>query len=113
MSGLKGDATTAGDTLGELEALITSLTSVVTTLNADASTDYDTLKEIGDAIGVNESRVSQLHARAIGRLKHALGVAADAFLAPSTKTEPVAKASKSGKKSSRLSLVKRGRDLAA
>jgi RNA polymerase sigma factor for flagellar operon FliA len=31
-----------------------------------------TMKEIGAAIGVNESRVSQLHARAIGRLRAAL-----------------------------------------
>ncbi len=32
-----------------------------------------TMKEIGSEIGVNESRVSQLHARAIRRLKEALG----------------------------------------
>jgi RNA polymerase sigma factor for flagellar operon FliA len=32
-----------------------------------------TMKEIGEAIGVNESRVSQLHARAIRRLREALG----------------------------------------
>ena len=32
-----------------------------------------TMKAIGAAIGVNESRVSQLHARAIGRLRTALG----------------------------------------
>ncbi len=32
-----------------------------------------TMKEIGAAIGVNESRVSQLHARAVQRLKKALG----------------------------------------
>ena len=32
-----------------------------------------TMKEIGAQIGVNESRVSQLHARAIHRLKKALG----------------------------------------
>ena len=32
-----------------------------------------TMKEIGAEIGVNESRVSQLHARAIQRLKKALG----------------------------------------
>jgi RNA polymerase sigma factor for flagellar operon FliA len=32
-----------------------------------------TMKEIGAAIGVNESRVSQLHARAIRRLRDALG----------------------------------------
>jgi RNA polymerase sigma factor for flagellar operon FliA len=32
-----------------------------------------TMKEIGAEIGVNESRVSQLHARAIHRLKKALG----------------------------------------
>jgi len=32
-----------------------------------------TMKQIGAEIGVNESRVSQLHARAVGRLKKALG----------------------------------------
>jgi len=32
-----------------------------------------TMKQIGTDIGVNESRVSQLHARAIGRLRTALG----------------------------------------
>src|SRR5207249_1802343 len=32
-----------------------------------------TMKQIGAEIGVNESRVSQLHARAIRRLKEALG----------------------------------------
>ena len=32
-----------------------------------------TMKEIGAEIGVNESRVSQLHARAIKRLREALG----------------------------------------
>ena len=32
-----------------------------------------TMKQIGAAIGVNESRVSQLHARAVQRLRKALG----------------------------------------
>lgn len=32
-----------------------------------------TMKEIGSELGVNESRVSQLHARALGRLREALG----------------------------------------
>jgi RNA polymerase sigma factor for flagellar operon FliA len=32
-----------------------------------------TMQQIGSEIGVNESRVSQLHARAIGRLRDALG----------------------------------------
>jgi RNA polymerase sigma factor FliA len=32
-----------------------------------------TMKQIGETIGVNESRVSQLHARAIQRLREALG----------------------------------------
>jgi RNA polymerase sigma factor for flagellar operon FliA len=32
-----------------------------------------TMKEIGQELGVNESRVSQLHARALGRLREALG----------------------------------------
>lgn len=69
-----------------------------------------TMKQIGDAIGVNESRVSQLHARAIGRLKKAVGVSAEAFFEPTKKTQAVAR-----KKSepTRLSLVRRGRDLAA
>ncbi|OYW06073.1 MAG: hypothetical protein B7X11_01340 [Acidobacteria bacterium 37-65-4] len=67
-----------------------------------------TMKEIGDAIGVNESRVSQLHARAISRLKTALGVDADAFLTPR-----VQKKTKAAEQSTRLSLVRRGRDLAA
>ena len=31
------------------------------------------MKQIGAAIGVNESRVSQLHARAVQRLRKALG----------------------------------------
>jgi RNA polymerase sigma factor for flagellar operon FliA len=35
-----------------------------------------TMKQIGAEIGVNESRVSQLHARAVQRLKKALGVEA-------------------------------------
>ena len=37
-----------------------------------------TMKQIGAAIGVNESRVSQLHARAIQRLRKALGADAQA-----------------------------------
>ena len=40
-----------------------------------------TMKQIGEAIGVNESRVSQLHARAIQRLRKALGADA-ATIAP-------------------------------
>src|SRR5688572_4861381 len=43
-----------------------------------------TMKQIGAAIGVNESRVSQLHARAVQRLRKALGAdcsAADAAAA--------------------------------
>ena len=43
-----------------------------------------TMKEIGASIGVNESRVSQLHARAVQRLRQALGTdcsAADAATA--------------------------------
>jgi len=35
-----------------------------------------TMKEIGAELGVNESRVSQLHARAVQRLRHALAVSA-------------------------------------
>jgi hypothetical protein len=37
-----------------------------------------TMKQIGAAIGVNESRVSQLHARAIQRLRKALGAESSA-----------------------------------
>src|SRR5205814_8284952 len=37
-----------------------------------------TMKQIGAEIGVNESRVSQLHARAIRRLRDALGAIAPA-----------------------------------
>ena len=37
-----------------------------------------TMKQIGAEIGVNESRVSQLHARAIARLRKALGADSDA-----------------------------------
>jgi RNA polymerase sigma factor for flagellar operon FliA len=36
-----------------------------------------TMKQIGADIGVNESRVSQLHARAVQRLRKALGVACE------------------------------------
>jgi RNA polymerase sigma factor for flagellar operon FliA len=67
-----------------------------------------TMKEIGDAIGVNESRVSQLHARAISRLKTALGVDAEAFITPTLQ-----KTGKAAAPPIRLSLVRRGRDLAA
>ena len=35
--------------------------------------DEVTMKEIGAELGVNESRVSQLHARALRRLREALG----------------------------------------
>lgn len=42
-----------------------------------------TMKQIGEEIGVNESRVSQLHARAVQRLRKALGAdSADDTLAP-------------------------------
>jgi RNA polymerase sigma factor FliA len=37
-----------------------------------------TMKQIGEAIGVNESRVSQLHARAITRLRKVMATAAEA-----------------------------------
>lgn len=40
-----------------------------------------TMKQIGAAIGVNESRVSQLHARAMQRLRKVLGATADAPVA--------------------------------
>jgi RNA polymerase sigma factor for flagellar operon FliA len=42
-----------------------------------------TMKQIGDAIGVNESRISQLHARAISRLRDVLATgAAEAIKKP-------------------------------
>ncbi len=44
-----------------------------------------TMKQIGDAIGVNESRVSQLHARAIQRLKTLL---VDAAVRPAPRLLP-------------------------
>jgi RNA polymerase sigma factor for flagellar operon FliA len=50
-----------------------------------------TMKQIGTAIGVNESRVSQLHARAILRLKQALVAAASRPLArPMVQSAPAA-----------------------
>jgi RNA polymerase sigma factor for flagellar operon FliA len=42
-----------------------------------------TMKQIGAEIGVNESRVSQLHARAVQRLKKALGATGEAAAATS------------------------------
>ncbi len=52
-----------------------------------------TMKQIGDAIGVNESRVSQLHARAVSRLRNIL--ATDAAAAKmKIKLAPVAKAAR-------------------
>src|SRR5207344_105385 len=48
-----------------------------------------TMKQIGDAIGVNESRVSQLHARAIQRLRKILAADAASSLA-TRKAKPVA-----------------------
>ena len=47
-----------------------------------------TMKKIGEAIGVNESRVSQLHARAVQRLRKLLG----ADLAPEQLTSALVKA---------------------
>jgi RNA polymerase sigma factor for flagellar operon FliA len=40
-----------------------------------------TMRQIGDAIGVNESRVSQLHARAIDRLRKILAAGEASSLA--------------------------------
>ena len=39
----------------------------------DAAETNEEIKEIGTELGVNESRVSQLHARALRRLRDALG----------------------------------------
>ena len=44
-----------------------------------------TMKQIGAAIGVNESRVSQLHARAVQRLRKALGAECSAEAAAALK----------------------------
>ena len=44
-----------------------------------------TMKQIGQEIGVNESRVSQLHARAIQRLRKILSVPAPEAAAPAPK----------------------------
>ncbi len=56
-----------------------------------------TMKKIGEAIGVNESRVSQLHARAVQRLRKLLGpdLAPEQLSAALTKRTalPMAKAS--------------------
>lgn len=41
-----------------------------------------TMKQIGEAIGVNESRVSQLHARAVQRLRKVLVTTTDVVAAP-------------------------------
>ena len=55
-----GDASEGADTLGELEALIGSLDTALTALSADANTNYDTLKEIGDAIVALQSANASL-----------------------------------------------------
>ena len=49
-----------------------------------------TMKDIGAEIGVNESRVSQLHARAIQRLRLALGAETDPKSAAKIMTEALA-----------------------
>ena len=49
-----------------------------------------TMKDIGAEIGVNESRVSQLHARAIQRLRIALGAETDPKSASKIMTEALA-----------------------
>src|SRR5436853_2907170 len=50
-----------------------------------------TMKQIGAEIGVNESRVSQLHARAIQRLSKSLGAACSAAeAARALRTEVIA-----------------------
>ncbi len=49
-----------------------------------------TMKDIGAEIGVNESRVSQLHARAIQRLRVALGAETDPKSAAKIMTEALA-----------------------
>lgn len=49
-----------------------------------------TMKDIGSELGVNESRVSQLHARAIQRLRGALGTLETPKSAPSIIREAVA-----------------------
>jgi Sigma-70, region 4 len=49
-----------------------------------------TMKDIGAEIGVNESRVSQLHARAVQRLRAALGPETDPKSAAKIMTEALA-----------------------
>jgi RNA polymerase sigma factor for flagellar operon FliA len=49
-----------------------------------------TMKQIGAELGVNESRVSQLHARAIQRLRQALGTTATPAMARATALPRVA-----------------------
>ncbi len=78
-----------------------------------------TMKQIGAAIGVNESRVSQLHARAITRLKSALVNAAATRTSVRKVTQPVAQPAARTAAAPRRSVVnrvsraRRGRDLAA
>jgi len=47
-----------------------------------------TMKEIGAELGVNESRVSQLHARAVQRLRHALAASAVPLACDATAVKP-------------------------
>ena len=47
-----------------------------------------TMKEIGMELGVNESRVSQLHARAVQRLRHALAASAVPIACDATAVKP-------------------------
>ena len=71
-----------------------------------------TMKQIGDSIGVNESRVSQLHARAIQRLKAVLLETAGKRtprLLPKLARKPI----KMVKPSTRELRARRGRDRAA
>lgn len=73
-----------------------------------------TMRQIGDALGVNESRVSQLHARAISRLRVAIGEDVEAFLTPARpKVAPPVVPAAAKKPAKKLSLARRGRDLAA
>ena len=51
------------DALPEKERLVVSLYYV----------EELTMKEIGSVIGVNESRVSQIHSKAVSRLRSAIG----------------------------------------
>ena len=66
-----------------------------------------TMKEIGNEIGVNESRISQLHARAVQRLRKTLGRDLKPNQSPAAKTEQ-AQASKTKRPVLRMAKARLG-----